>query len=46
MWEPFNIQDVPAPGCGGDIARVTPVVVHVWANVTSVDSIQGYVGAL
>ena len=46
MWEPVNSQDVPAPVCGGDITLVTPVVVHGWANVPSVDSTKGHVGAL
>ena len=46
MWEPVNSQDVPATGYGGDIALVTSVVAHGWANVTSVDPMRGHVGAL
>ena len=46
MWEPVDSQDVPAPGCGGDIALVTSVVVHGWANVASFDLMRGHVGAL
>ena len=46
MWEPVNSQDVPEFGCGRDIALVTPVVVHGWSNVASVDSMRGHVGAL
>ena len=40
MWEPVDSQDVPAPGYGGDIALVTLVVVHGWANIPSVDAMR------
>ena len=46
MWEIVDSQNVPAPGCGGDIALITLVVVHRWANVTSVDPMRGYVCVL
>ena len=46
MWEPVNIQDVLGPVCGGDIALVTPAVIHGWANLPSVDSMSGHVGEL
>ena len=46
MWKPVNIQDVLGPVCGGDIALVTPVVVHGLANVPSVDSVRVHVGTL
>ena len=46
MWESVDIQDVPAPGCDGDIALVKSVVVHRLANVPSVDPVRGHVGAL
>ena len=46
MWEPVNSQDAPAPGCVGDIALVTLVVVHGWANIPYVDYMRGHVSAL
>ena len=45
MWEPVGSQGVPVPGCGGDIALVTSVVVHEWANVPSVDPIRIHLGS-
>ena len=46
MWEPVDSQDVPSPGCGRNIALVTLVVVHGWANVPSVNPMRGHVGLL